>query len=239
MSRFNPHPQVLSHLNVAITLNDVLKLIEPSGRHPQLIEIAEKTFGKVKTIWKPAAVYGWFEFQQTNSDPLLCSLKDTDSRSNISPGYAIKFLRHASHSLISVYTAGHEFELQSIKASSKGDFMEAYLIDLIGLLILKQTEQVIKKIAEKQAQKLGWGVSPFLSPGSVKGWDIEDQTNLCSLLPLEQINVKIRNAVLSPFKTVSCLIGLGVAYKTIIVGSTCEVCTKNHDCRMKLIQTIN
>jgi hypothetical protein len=57
---------------------------------------------------------------------------------------------------------------------------------------------------------------------------------LCSLLSLEKINVNIReDAILSLFKTVSCLIGLGPGYDTDKVGSICQVCSKNHDCQMK------
>jgi len=121
-----------------------------------------------------------------------------------------------------------------MKASSKKDLLEAYLIDLLGLIVLEKTGHVIKRIAEKQAQKSGCGVSPFMSPGSVHGWELEEQVNLCTLLPLEKISVKIReDGVLSPFKTISCLIGLGQGYDAVQVGSTCQICSKNHDCQMK------
>lgn len=80
--------------------------------------------------------------------------------------------------------------------------MEAYFIDLLGLIVLEKTGHVIKRIAEKQAQKSGWGVSPFMSPGSVHGWELEEQVNLCALLPLEKINVNVReDAIFSPYKT--------------------------------------
>ncbi len=126
-----------------------------------------------------------------------------------------------------------------MNASSKGDLLEAYFLDLIGLIVLNKVEQTVKEIAEKQGRNLGWGVSPFLSPGSIHGWELEEQLKLCTLLPLKSINVKIRgDAVLSPFKTIPCLIGLGPGYDSVQVGTTCQVCSKNDDTLKNKIEVI-
>ncbi len=77
-------------------------------------------------------------------------------------------------------------------------------------------------------------MSPFLSPGSIHGWELEDQQKLCSILPLNEIDVQILDdSVLIPFKSLSCLIGIGAGYKANLVGTTCQVCSKNNDCQMK------
>jgi len=153
-------------------------------------------------------------------------------------GYSFQFLTHARYVLISVFTTGREFEKKLQHTSSKGDPLDAYFLDLIGLTALEKAGQTIKKIAEKQAGKLGWGVSPFLSPGSVHGWDLANQMKLCSLLPLEKIDVTFQNdSVLSPLKTVSCLIGTGPGYRSVHVGTTCQVCSKKDTCPMKQKQT--
>ncbi len=78
------------------------------------------------------------------------------------------------------------------------------------------------------------GVSPFLSPGSVHGWELEEQSKLCSLLPIERINVIIKNdTVLFPLKSITALIGIGPGYDSNKVGSTCDVCSKKNKCEMK------
>ena len=132
--------------------------------------------------------------------------------------------------------SGQALEAASKKASENGHHLGSYFLDLIGLIVLEKIGNLIKQIAEKKAAESGWGVGPFLSPGSVHGWELEEQKKLCSLLPLEKINVTIReDAVLFPFKTISCLIGLGPGYDRVKVGTTCQVCSKNHDCQMKQV----
>ncbi len=243
MKIIDPQPVVLSQLSVDVSFQDLVKEIKTSGNRPDMLETAKKTLSRAQNIWKPAAVYCWVEFQQTQTNNLGriiqkgsgingCGFVDIDF------GYSIKFLTPASHALVSVYTAGQALEEESKKASQKGDLLEAFFLDLIGLVVLAKAGNRIKQIAQKKAAELGWGVSPFLSPGSVHGWELEEQINLCSLLPLEKIDVKIRDdAVLSPFKTISCLIGLGPGYDATRVGTTCQVCSKNHDCQMKQVQT--
>ena len=248
MTIIDPQPVVLSQLSVDVSFQDLVKEIKTSGNRPDMLETAERTLSRAQNIWKPAAVYRWVEFQQTQANTLGRIIqKGSGQKANeqngcgfvdIDFGYSIKFLTPASHALVSVYTAGQALEEESKKASRKGDLLGAFFLDLIGLVVLGKAGDRIKQIAQKKAAELGWGVSPFLSPGSVHGWELEEQINLCSLLPLEKIDVKIRDdAVLSPFKTISCLIGLGPGYDARKVGTTCQVCSKNHDCQMKQIQT--
>jgi hypothetical protein len=230
----NTQPHVFSNLKVNVTFQDLEQKIKTSGNNPEILKTAKKILNKAKSVWKPRAAYRWYEFENTGKDNLGSIIQNSGSRLNFDFGYSSKFLIHARHVLISVYTIGQEIEQESMSASSKGDLLEAYFLDFIGLIVLGKVEQTVKEIAEKQARDLGWGVSPFLSPGSIHGWEFEEQVKLCSLLPLENINVKIRDdAVLSPFKTVSCLIGLGPGYDAVQVGTTCQVCSKNHECQMK------
>jgi len=227
-------PHVLPHIKVNVDFQDFKQKLKKSGNNPEILKIAKKTLNQAKGIWHPKAVYQWFEFENIGQDNLGCIIQSSGSHVDLDFGYSSQFLTHARHALVSVYTVGQELEQESMNASSKGDLLEAYFLDLIGLIVLGKVEQTVKEIAEKQARYLGWGVSPFLSPGSIHGWKLEEQLKLCTLLPLENINVKIRSdAVLSPFKTISCLIGLGSGYDAVQVGTTCQICSKNHECQMK------
>ena len=227
-------PHTLSHIEVDITFHNLEQKIKIVGNNPQILKTAKKTLTIARGLWQPKAVYQWFEYKNIDQDNLGRVIQNSGSHVDLDFGHSFQFLSHAVYAIISVYTAGPKLERASKNASSKGELLEAYFFDLIGLIVLDQAGQKIKEIAQKQARNLGWGVSPFLSPGSVHGWELEKQVKLCSLLPLEKINVKIRkNAVLSPFKTISCLIGLGPGYDAVQVGTTCQVCSKNHDCQMK------
>ncbi len=69
----------------------------------------------------------------------------------------MKFLEHAKYVMVSSYTIGQMLDTESTKASSKGSMLEAYIIGLIGLLVLEKTGDITMKIVEDQAEKLGWG----------------------------------------------------------------------------------
>lgn len=226
-------PHVLSRLKIDVTSRDLARKIKTSGNRPKMLRTANRTLDKVKNIWNPSAIYCWCEFQLTKPETIR-SIQNSDSFTEIDFGCSIKFLTNASHALVSVYTAGNELEKESNKASQQGDFLEAFFLDLVGLIVLEKTGNIIKQLAQQKAVESGWGVGPFLSPGSVHGWKLEEQKKLCSLLPLEKINVTIRDdAILSPFKTISCLIGLGPGYDAVKVGTICQVCSKNQTCQMK------
>ena len=227
-------PQVLSNIKVDILFQDFEQKIKNVNNHSEIFKIAEKTLDKAKGTWRPEAVYQLFEFNYKGKDNFGSVIPNCGGQLKFDFGYSIKFLTHASHALIAVYTAGQELEAVSREASENGHLLESYFLDLIGLIVLEKTGNFIKEIAEKKAAELGWGLGPFLSPGSVHGWELAEQKKLCSLLPLGKINVNIReDAVLSPFKTISSFIGLGPGYKSVKVGTACQVCSKKHDCQMK------
>ncbi len=77
----------------------------------------------------------------------------------------------------------------------------------------------------------GWGVSPSLSPGSLVGWPLRGQRELCALLPLADIGVRLNEyCVLEPHKSVSMVIGLGPEYESHEVGSVCDYCALKDSC---------
>jgi len=227
-------PHVLAHFDAAVTFQDLEQKFNISSENPEIVETAKRALNRTKKIIYPKAVYQWFEFENTGKATSGSIIQRSGNHITFDFGNSFQFLKHARYALIAVYTAGQEFEKELQHTSSTGDLLEAYFLDLIGLIALGQLEETIKGIAEKQAGNLGWGVSPFLSPGSVHGWALEDQIKLCSVLPLEKINVTFHNgSVLSPLKTVTCLIGLGPEYSSAQVGTTCRVCSKNDTCPMK------
>ncbi len=242
MKNITTQPFVIPDLSVDVGFQDLVQKIKSSGNQSEILKTAQEAFERVQNIWKPAIVYCWVKFEQGHTNGMGriiqkgCGAQKDRDAVEIDFGYSIKFLNKADHALVAVYTAGQVLEEESKKASKMGDLLGAYFIDLIGLIVLDKAGERVKQIAQEKAGQLGWGVSPFLSPGSVHGWDLEEQIKLCSLLPLEKIDVMVReDAVLSPFKTISCLIGLGPGYASDQVGSTCQVCSKNHDCPMKQI----
>ncbi len=226
--------QTLTDLNIEVHFEELAKKIQTGTKNPDLLATAEDTLKGVNNIWNPKIIYRWLPFEQSKTEPGKCVINSNSSPVVLDMGHSAKFIKAARYVLVAAYSMGVEIENESRKSSENKAFLVSFILDLIGLLVLEKTGNIVKKIAELKAAELGWGVSPFLSPGSIHGWELEEQSKLCSLLPLNDINVHIRDdAVLIPFKSLSCLIGIGPEYKTTLVGTTCQVCSKNDVCQIK------
>ena len=210
LSILDKETHVLTRFDVDISCQNLMGQIKMTSPRPEMVRAAEKTLETVKGIWKPCAVYRWVEFEQTGTPTIGRIVHGPDRYMDLDFGCSAQFLTQASHCLVCVYTAGRELEQESIKASSTANLLGAYFIDNISLMVLDCVGRTVNTMVEKLAGSLGWGVSPFLSPGSVNGWDLQEQKKLCSILPLEKINVTIENdTILSPFKSISGLVGIG------------------------------
>jgi hypothetical protein len=233
MTIFNKNTQILSDLQIDVVFQDIEKKIKTSGKSPGIFKVAQKTLEEIQGRWEPAAVFQWFDFK---IDPKtgLGQIIQPGSAVQLDLGPSIQFLEQARHVMVSAYTIGQGLDTESANASSNGRLLEGYLMDLIGLTVLGKVEDIIKKNVENMAFNLGWGVGPFLSPGSVHGWELDEQSKLCSLLPIERINVNIENnTVLFPLKSVVAVIGIGPGYDATQVGSTCDVCSNRDTCQMR------
>lgn len=229
--------QTITDLTIRIALADLAPKIRTSTPRPDIMATAEKMLDRVAGIWRPAIVYRWLRVTPGEDGRRKTTLHTDPEGSAISLdlGHSTCFITAAEHALIAAYTAGREIEEEAMKATDSQEFLAAFILDLIGLLVLEKTGDIVKNIAEEAANSRGLKVSPFLSPGSVHGWDLEEQTALCSLLPLESAGITLLDdAVLTPFKSLSCMIGVGSGYTASEVGSTCQICARNGNCPMQL-----
>ena len=225
---------VISCMKVELSLDDVTAKLGGTQSRPALVKAVSKTLGVAQDLWQPQLVYRWVDvvFLDNGTIKLCCDRSKQSSK--LSMGFSSKFMSEATKALIGVYTVGQALEDARTQASKEKQILDGYLYDIVGLALLDKLKGYVNKVAEDYCQKRSWGVSPFLSPGSVHGWELEDQVNLCSMLPLERINVGLQeNKILLPFKSISFLIGTGPGYQTTEVGTTCEVCSKKDTCVMQ------
>ena len=228
------HLSPQTHTNLAIEINfaELQAKIRTGANRPAIQQEAEKALAAVQGQWSPAITMRWCDVKAGDDICTLLAAGDEEVRLHL--GHSSRFLQPATMVLVAGYTAGPGLEERIAAANQDQDYLRAYFIDLIGLLVLEKTGNLAIAAAEESATARGWGVSPFLSPGSVHGWDIAEQAQLCRLLPLAEIGVTCReDGVLTPFKSLSCLIGIGKEYQSSTVGTTCEVCTRRHNCEMR------
>ena len=199
----------------------------------KISDIIELCLNKTRTCIRAKLLARWFDIKEVKNEKVY--FIDLNKKLIVLDlGFSSKFLKEANTALFSVYTIGDELEANAAKASLEGDFLKSYIYDIIGLLYLKKIGTYVNEIVEKKAHDIGWGVGPFLSPGSVHGWELSGQNLLCSALPINEIDVEINEySVLIPQKSLSCLIAIGSQYQNKKVGSTCDHCTSKELCQMK------
>ncbi len=232
--------QIFDALNIRVSLEDLAAGIKTGTNRQKILAMADKLLANVHGIWCPRAVISWLWVDEIKKDIVMLKSFDGGEVARLRLGFAARFMASAKYGLVGVFTAGDELERQAKLASEEKRFMDAYLYDLIGLVVLEKTRQQINKVVEEKACELNWGIGPFLSPGSVHGWDLDDQNNLCALVPIEKIGVKCAgNHILKPFKSLSCLIGIGQEFAAKTVGKPCDVCSKKDQCQMRVHEEDN
>jgi hypothetical protein len=140
-------------------------------------------------------------------------------------------LKGAQRILVSVATIGPRLEEHVQQLNAAREVMQGYLLDRAGVVALGAVGEAVRCLVEEAAADLGWGLSPSLSPGSLVGWPVRGQRELCSLLPLDTIDVQLnKHCVLQPHKSTSALIGLGPGLSATRVGSGCRYCALQKTC---------
>ena len=235
MKSTNSQVQILDRLEIKIFPEDLADSIKTSSNREKILQMADNILAKVQGNWCPRAVVRWLEVGQVTKDMVKLKPFDGGEAGVLRLGFAGRFMATAKYGLVGVFTAGDELEREAGLASKEKRFMDAYLYDLIGLAVLEKTRQQINKVVEEKARELNWGIGPFLSPGSVHGWELDDQDNLCVFVPMDRIGVTSGgNGILLPFKSLSCLIGIGPEFNEKTVGSPCDVCSKKDRCEMQV-----
>lgn len=224
---------ILDSLAISLTSADLAPHFGKSAGRDKMIAAAADLLAGSSAIWHPRLLIRWFEVA-TSGEEIVLSPLSSGAATTHHLGHAATFMASAKLAAVGLYTAGEEPAEAAATASREKRYLDAYLYDAIGLTVLEKTRQELNHQVEREAAKRGWGVGPFLSPGSVHGWELTGQLPLCALLPLERIKVRITtNGVLHPFATIACLIGIGPSYETTRVGSTCAVCNRREDCPMR------
>ena len=235
MKSTNSQVQILDRLEIKIFPEDLAGSIKTSSNREKILQMADNVLAKVKGNWRPRAVVRWLGVGQVTKDMVMLKPFDGGEAGGLRLGFASRFMATAKYGLVVVFTAGDELEREAGLASKEKRFMDAYLYDLIGLAVLEKTRQQVNKVVEEKAREMNWGIGPFLSPGSVHGWELDDQDNLCGFVPMDRIGVKSGgNGILMPFNSLSCLIGIGPDFGKKTVGVPCDVCSKKDRCEMRV-----
>jgi len=218
--------------DIPVTLTPREIIAAPASRQvsPGMLRDAEAAIALGQTLWQPRAVYDWFDVLAVEGEDVTLA-SPTGAEAVLHLGPKADLLTPARRALVSVGTIGPALEQKVHELQAAGDSMAAYLLDSAGVVALGAVGEAIRCLVEEAAAGLDWGVSPSLSPGSLVGWSLRGQRELCTLLPLEQIGVRLNDHyILEPHKSASGLVALGPGYDTAQVGSVCKYCALQKTC---------
>ncbi len=201
----------------------------PAPRSPTARHAAAQAAEMAMDLARPAAV--WDEFAVAGVSGETLALRTSDGVRELKMGPGVSLLREANRAFVAVWTIGPELEARATELYKEGDTLLSYMLDTAGVLVLGALGEAVRGIAEERAAAEKWGVSPALSPGSLVGWPVDGQRDLCALLPLDAIGVSLTPyAILRPFKSCSALIGSGPGFPSAHVGALCLHCSLADTC---------
>ncbi len=188
----------------------------------------------LEPVLKPQAVCRWFSVEKVDGGRIELIDPVTQQACALKMGAHASELAAAQRVLCCVGTLGERFDHTLQEWSQSGEVLDGYLADCVGVYGLLQVSRAVYKQLEDAAAGNGWGVGRVLCPGAIEGWGLEEQRDLCALLPLSRIGVALNDSgVLSPGKSVSFVVGIGPGYIASRVDSPCDICTNTGECWCK------
>lgn len=223
---------ILTDIPVSVAAEEIIESRGKRQVRPELLRDAEEAIALGQGLWKPRAVYEWYDVRAVDGQSVTVSHPEQAGQvATLRVGPKAGLLEGAERILVTVATIGPVLGERVHDLHNDHQTLKAYMLDSAGVVALGAVGEAIRCLAEETAADMGWGVSPSLSPGSLAGWSLRGQRELCGLLPLESIGVELNtHCVLEPHKSTSGIIGLGPGYETNKVGSACKYCALQNTC---------
>ena len=206
---------------ISIDSNRILSLLGNQGGEVDhhASELIEHYAAECKEIVSPRGGYARFDSSSI------------DSKSSIDIGGALlhigkiikTLLKGSRQYVFFAVTAGPEPEALSRSLMDNNQFLEGYIVDLIGSGIAETAADIIHQHIRKEVESEGMKVTNRYSPGYCS-WDVAEQQKLFGLIPEGHFGITLSaSSLMSPIKSVSGIIGIGpsVGYQEY----TCEICS--------------
>jgi hypothetical protein len=228
---------ILQDIPIQVTAEDVIARRGQRQLRPGLLRAVEDVIALAQTLWQPRAVYDWFDLQTVQGERVHLS-SPAQAEALLRVGPKAHLLDAARQVLVAVGTIGPALEQSVHDLHAAGEGLRSYLLDSAGVVALGAVGEALRCLAEEAATGQDWGVSAALSPGSLLGWSVQGQRELCALLRIDVIGVRLNSySVLQPHKSFSTVIGLGPGYSSVRVGSVCRYCSLQDTCWLRREQS--
>ncbi len=134
----------------------------------------------------------------------------------------MKQLGLARGATLFICTAGSGIGVRSNELMARGDFMEGYILDVIGSVTVEAAIDKIQNALEIEMMGNGLKLTNRYSPGYC-GWALQEQKQLFDLFPNNYCGIQLSDSFLmNPVKSVSGIMGFGENVKNGIYE--CQLC---------------
>ena len=119
-----------------------------------------------------------------------------------------KFM-HSTHIVVFTCTAGQMISDRQQELNAEGLILEAYLIDVLGSVMVEKAMDKIQDSLEKECAEKGLNMTNRYSPGYID-WSVGEQASLFALLPKDFCGIQLsESSLMTPAKSISGFIGIG------------------------------
>lgn len=133
-----------------------------------------------------------------------------------------QMLRHSTQFAFFLVTVGPEPEKLARDLLERGEYLEAYIADLVASALVDSVAACVHEDIRREAEKEGDKVTNRYSPGYCS-WDVAEQQKLFLLFPENTCGISLsESSLMSPVKSISGIIGRGTRVK--FNEYTCEIC---------------
>ena len=138
----------------------------------------------------------------------------------------MQHLRNSEMLAFFACTAGAEITDRSQKYMSAGDYLEGYVADLTGSLLVDAAMDLVQKRLTDEMGQRGLKVTNRYSPGYCH-WNVDEQHLLFSIFPENFCGITLSDsALMHPIKSVSGVIGIG--RNVCFTKYVCNACSEKN-----------
>lgn len=218
--------KLVSEFDFKLTREDVLKGqgIDPARASNRLYESAESVLEEAHLLLEPAALYAVTRVTEFNHQ----SIKFEGG--TFEGPLVAKAMAGAEHLNIAACTIGKGLEDAVGKMMSENP-IKAVALDGAGIAAIRKVSQTVEDIISKEACEIETSLGMRAQPGQ-EGWPIEQQRELFSILPGDEIGISLTESCLMiPRKSVSFVIPRGKGLSSSVVP--CDFCSKRNRCEWR------
>ena len=212
--------------DIAPSLDDVLRFLQAEdaeAEHPVRIS-AEGTLSRLQNHRHISGGYIIREIEFIDIKKGIIQIENTE----LTTGTQIcSYLKGSSLAALFICTAGDVFTRMTSEYNSKGEYLEAFVVDAIGSLTVENAMDRIQNDLSDKLKEKSLNISNRYSPGYCN-WALSGQKKLFQLIGQNEVGITLTDSCLMhPIKSVSGIIGIGSDVKKRAYG--CEIC-RNTDC---------